>query len=305
MAQRAATPINFAFEFVRRLFARRRLGTPARVIGPSVSRGALGPETAAWPAVRLGLAAIVGLVGVAGVSPGLAQAAHRSSLRVSARYRVNGHAVTVTGSIGRNTPSGVLRRSRWHVVLEQRVKGTQTHKARHAQWVVRARGRLHTGPSRRFSSYRLQWTAGGAKRNVMLRVRVVAGGHTIATSHPRDVRLHVAASPRGAPPTPVPTTTPAPTTTTPAPTTTPPPATSITVDTASPGEAINPGGLRQRLPGAVRRDGQLRRRLRCVLAVVHHAADLRGGRGITALPRWDHRSELPVDAGDRTAIPAE
>jgi alpha-N-arabinofuranosidase len=71
----------------------------------------------------------------------------------------------------------------------------------------------------------------------MLRVRVVAGGHTIATSDPRTVRLHVAAPP-GVAPAPAPTTsTPAPTTTTP---TTPPPATSIVVDTARPGSEINP-----------------------------------------------------------------
>jgi alpha-N-arabinofuranosidase len=246
MAQRAATPINFAFEFVRRLFARRGMGTTARVIGPSVSHGTLGPDRARRPAVGPGLAAIGGLVGLAGVSPGLAQAAHRSSLPVSAHYRVNGHAVTVTGSIGRKAPSGVLPRSRWQVVLEQQVKGTHTHTPHHAQWVVRARGRLPTGDPRRASSYRLHWTAGGPNRKVTLRVRVVAGGHTIATSHPRNVRLHVAARPLGAPPTPTPTpttttpttTTPTPTTTTP--TTTPPPATSITVDTAHPGSAINP-----------------------------------------------------------------
>jgi alpha-N-arabinofuranosidase len=130
----------------------------------------------------------------------------------------------------------VLRRSRWHVVLEQRVNGTHTHEARHAQWVACARGRLHTGHPRRSSSYRLHWTAGGPKGEVTLRVRVVAGGRTIATSHPRNVRLHVAAPRRGAPPTPTPPT-PVPTTTTP---TTPPPATSIVVDTAHPGSAINP-----------------------------------------------------------------
>ncbi len=240
MAQRAATPIDLAFEFVRWLFARRRMGMPARVIGRS-AHGALGPQMAGRPAARLGLAAIVGLVGVAGGSAGLAQAADRSSPRVSAHYIVSGRAVTVTGSIGRNTSSGVLRRSRWHVVLEQRVKGTHTQEARRARWVVRARGRLHTGHPRRASSYRLHWTAGGPERKVMLRVRVVAGGHTIATSHARNVRLHIAAPPRGAPPTPAPPTpaapTPAPTTSTP---TIPPPATSITVDTAHPGSAINP-----------------------------------------------------------------
>ena len=72
----------------------------------------------------------------------------------------------------------------------------------------------------------------------------LAGGQTIATSHPRGVRLHVG-PPRVAPPPPTPTTTtPAPTTTTPTPTTpaptTPPPATSITVDPTHPGAAINP-----------------------------------------------------------------
>lgn len=210
------------------------------MIGPSVFHGAFGPERAWRPAVRLGLAAIVGLVGVAAGSPGLAQAAHRSFPRVSARYRVNGHTVTVAGSVGRKTPSGVLRRTRWHVVLEQRVTGTRTLNALRARWVVRARGRLHTGRPRRASSYRLHWAAGGPDRKVMLRVRVVARGHTITTSHPRSVRLHAAAPPHRAPPTPrrpAPPTTSTPTTSTPR---TPPPATSITVDTAHPGSAINP-----------------------------------------------------------------
>lgn len=186
-------------------------------------------------AARLGLAAI-GMLAAGGVSPRLAAAARGSGVRVSASYRADGHAVTATGRIGGTTPRGAPPRSRWRVVLEQRVTGTQTRTGRRTRWKVRARAGVHAG------SYRLHWAAGGPDRVVVLRVRVVAAGRTLARSRAHGVRLRVVPPLRGPAPTP---TTPTPTPTTPTPTTTtpappPPPPTTITVDTTNPGSAISP-----------------------------------------------------------------
>ena len=91
------------------------------------------------------------------------------------------------------------------------------------------------------------------------------------------------------------------TTTTPA---TPLPAPSITVDAVHPGALINPGVFGSDYLAPFGGMGSFDPGSECVLAVVHHAADVRGGRGITASPRWDHRTELPVDAGDRAGARA-
>ncbi len=112
-------------------------------------------------------------------SAGAASAGAHPHLRVSFPGQTrSGTSITVTGRV-----SGVHGHDR-RVVLERRAR---------ARWKRAVRGRLS-----RSGTFRLKWRSPPSSQTIVLRVRVMAGHHTVAVSRSHPVRVRGAA-----PPTPV------------------------------------------------------------------------------------------------------
>jgi hypothetical protein len=100
---------------------------------------------------------------------------------------VAGHRVDVRGTVSRTRVRGVPARSRWRVVLEERVG---------RRWTARVTTKL-TGAKR--NAFKLRWNAPAARADANVRLRLRAGRRVLATSRVRTLKFASAPALPGAP----------------------------------------------------------------------------------------------------------
>lgn len=140
-------------------------------------------KLAAGPAARstaLAIAAIcITSLATAVLATGLARASTPSSPRVFASFIAVGSKVDASGTVGAGAVRGTGPRSSWRVSLEQQVRA-----GGHKRWLARRSAPLHS------TDFRLSWNAPQTAPSVIVRVAVISGHVTVASSPARRVRVH-------------------------------------------------------------------------------------------------------------------